>query len=232
MIHKKIRALLTLLCLACWMQAGCKKPADINELAHPIHVDAFTEKKLQAEILNAREERNEYFKTSPDSPLPPEVKLFFKGLEYYPINWKYRFEGPVIRYPEPEKFRMITTDGQKRDAVKYGYIRFVIEQREFTLQVYRLLDMDQKDLLFVPFTDAKTGKETYPAGRYIDLVEKENGVYVIDFNAAYNPSCAYGGTFPCPVTPEENRLKIDIPAGEKILPLASKMGETQHPSPG
>jgi uncharacterized protein (DUF1684 family) len=144
-------------------------------------------------------------------------------LEYYPINWNYRFEGPVQRYPNPQKIRMITTSGETRDAIKYGYIRFVLKGKEFKLEVYRLLDLDEKNMLFVPFIDANVGKETYPAGRYIDLIEKDDGLYVIDFNMAYNPSCAYGGTFPCPITPEENRITVAVPAGEKILPLANKI---------
>jgi uncharacterized protein (DUF1684 family) len=155
--------------------------------------------------------------------LPAELKVIFTGLEYYPINWNYRFEGPVQRYPNPAKIRMITTSGETRDAIKYGYIRFVLKGKEFKLEVYRLLDLDEKNLLFVPFIDANVGKETYPAGRYIDLIEKDNGLYVIDFNMAYNPSCAYGGSFPCPVTPEENRITVAVPAGEKILPLANKI---------
>ncbi|HEY7159659.1 MAG TPA: DUF1684 domain-containing protein, partial [Acidobacteriota bacterium] len=100
---------------------------------------------------------------------------------------------------------------------------FKLKGKEFKLEVYRLLDIDEKNMLFVPFIDSNVGKETYPAGRYIDLVEKDDGLYVIDFNMAYNPSCAYGGKFPCPVTPEENRITVPVPAGEKILPLANKI---------
>lgn len=203
---------------------GCNQPSvDRNEIAHPVHVDSFMGKRMEAEILDYRRRRDQDFKQGTDSPLPAELKVIFTGLEYYPINWNYRFEGPVQRYPNPEKIRMITTSGETRDAIKYGYIRFVLKGKEFKLEVYRLLDLDEKNLLFVPFIDANVGKETYPAGRYIDLIEKDDGLYVIDFNMAYNPSCAYGGSFPCPVTPEENRITVAVPAGEKILPLAKKI---------
>jgi uncharacterized protein len=203
---------------------GCNQPsADRNEIAHPVHVDSFMGKRMESEILDYRRRKDQDFKQSTDSPLPPELKVIFTGLEYYPINWNYRFEGPVKRYPNPQKIRMITTSGEIRDAIKYGYIRFVLKGKEFKLEVYRLLDLDEKNLLFVPFIDANVGKETYPAGRYIDLIEKDDGLYVIDFNMAYNPSCAYGGSFPCPVTPEENRITVAVPAGEKILPLAKKI---------
>jgi uncharacterized protein (DUF1684 family) len=203
---------------------GCNQPsADINEIAHPVHVDSFMGKRMEAEIVDYRRKKDQEFKKSADSPLPPELKVIFTGLEYYPINWNYRFEGPVQRYPDPPKIRMITTSGETRDAIKYGYIRFVLKGKEFKLEVYRLLDIDEKNMLFVPFIDANVGKETYPAGRYIDLIEKADGLYVIDFNMAYNPSCSYGGNFPCPVTPTENRITVAVPAGEKILPLAAKI---------
>ena len=207
----------------CGFILSCGPRYDISAIAHSVHLDAFMAKKLESEILDLRKQKDQYFKTSSDSPIPIEIRPAFQGLEYYPIDWKYRFEGPVLRHPNPQKFRMITTSGQWRDAIKYGYIRFKLENQEFKLEVYRLLDMEEKNLLFVPFVDANVGKETYPAGRYIDLKEKPDGLYVIEFNTSYNPSCAYGGSFPCPVTPAENHLPIAIPAGEKILPLAAKL---------
>jgi uncharacterized protein len=217
----KLRRLFIVIFAASFM-IHCQPKSDINALAHPVHVDTFMAKKLEKEISDHRQEKDEYFRTSPDSPLPIELRPVFQGLEYYPVDWKYRFEGPVHRYPDPEKFLIVTTSGEKREALKYGFIKFVLNGKQFTLQVYRLLDLEEKNLLFVPFMDSNTGKDTYDAGRYIDLIEKPNGVYVIDFNSAYNPSCSYGGNFPCPVTPQENRLSVAIPAGEKILPIAPR----------
>jgi uncharacterized protein (DUF1684 family) len=203
--------------------AGCKPKQDISVIAHSVHVDSFMQQKLEADLKDLRNQKNEFFKTDKESPLSPQLKAVFTELEYYPPDWNYRFEGPVIRYPNPTKFQMITTSGVWRDAIKFGYIRFELKGKQFKLEVYRLLDLEEKNLLFVPFIDANVGKETYPAGRYIDLVEKADGNYVIDFNTAYNPSCAYGGEFPCPVTPKENHLPIAIPAGEKILSLAAAL---------
>jgi len=207
---------------------GCHTGGDINTVAHPVHIDAFMAKRMEADIVDLRKRKDESFKTSPDSPIPPEIRVVFEGLEYYPINWKYRFEGPVNPYPNPQPFKITTTSGEERDAVKYGYILFHLDGKQFKLQVYRLMDLEVKNLLFVPFVDSNVGKETYPAGRYIDLLEKADGIYVIDFNNAYNPACSYGGDFPCPVTPLENHLPIPIPAGEKNLPLADKMERRAH----
>jgi uncharacterized protein (DUF1684 family) len=210
--------------LLCTFLAACRgaNQADITAIAHPVHVDIMSAKKLESELLQMRRQKDEFFKTSSESPLATEVRVAFKGLEYYPINWKYRFEGPVRRYPNPPRFRMIFTTGESREAIKYGYIQFQVENQNFKLEVYRLFGTKQKDLLFIPFTDSMVGKETYPAGRYIDLIEKPNGMYVIDFNNSYNPYCAYGRNYACPVTPKENRLSIPIPAGEKILSIAPK----------
>ena len=87
------------------------------------------------------------------------------------------------------------------------------------LQVYRMLDDPPSDAesFLVPFRDKTSGKETYPSGRYVNLEGPPGGPYVLDFNVAYNPSCAYGDVqrFACPVTPSENRLDVRIEAGER-----------------
>jgi hypothetical protein len=69
--------------------------------------------------------------------------------------------------------------------------------------------------LFVPFADLTTGEETYSAGRYLDIVPTSTGIYTIDFNYAYNPTCAYNASYECPYPPASNRLKVPILAGEK-----------------
>lgn len=69
--------------------------------------------------------------------------------------------------------------------------------------------------LFVPFADLTTGKETYPAGRYLDIRPTSTGFYNVDFNLAYNPTCAYNASYDCPYPPASNRLKVEIRAGEK-----------------
>lgn len=90
------------------------------------------------------------------------------------------------------------------------------------LNLYQSQDLLQneqyKTYLFLPFTDATTGKESYHAGRYIDLKMEDiiDGKVVIDFNKAYNPYCAYvTGRYNCPIPPSENNLSIAIIAGEK-----------------
>lgn len=77
--------------------------------------------------------------------------------------------------------------------------------------------------LFVPFADVTTGKETYSAGRYLDIPPTGTGLYTIDFNKAYNPTCAYNDAYECPYPPPSNRLKVAVRAGEKA-PADDKPG--------
>lgn len=165
-----------------------------------------------------RDSRDEVFKSDPESPLLPQDRADFEGLEYWPPDPAYYFAGPIQFYADPERFTIVATSGQQRPCEKIGRIAFTIDGNRRTLQVYRLLDQPPgTDGLFLPFMDATTGKETYPAGRYINLDGPPGGPYVLDFNQAYNPSCAYGSPerFACPVTPPENRLDVPIPVGER-----------------
>src|ERR1051325_8637850 len=129
--------------LSALLMFACKPKQDISMIAHPVHVDSFMQNKLEAELSDFRKRKNEYFKNDKESPLPPQLKAVFNGLEYYPPDWNYRFEGPVIRNSDPVKFQMITTSGVWRDAIKFGYIRFAMQGKEFRLEVYRLLDMEE-----------------------------------------------------------------------------------------
>jgi len=78
-------------------------------------------------------------------------------------------------------------------------------------------DTSREKYLFLGFTDQTTGKETYNTGRYIDLVELPDGDYVVDFNLAYNPYCAYNPRYTCAIPPSENKLPFKVRAGERIF---------------
>jgi hypothetical protein len=139
-------------------------------------------------------------------------------LPYFPINLRFRFEGPITRYNKRETFDIIASDGEKRKTLRYGYFEFRLDGKAHRLQVYKLLDLgpEYSNSLFVPFTDATSGLESYGGGRYIDLEERKDNHYTVDFNLAYNPSCAYGKRgYSCPIPPAENRLPVRIEAGEK-----------------
>ena len=182
--------------------------------------------ELQAdrEIIEAiqtfRNERGHFFKTAPNSPLEEFDKRQFKGLKYFPIDLRYRFEGTIDRYiiniNDPKYYAIFPTNkGPRKRYVRYGKFRFTLEGREYSLELYKSIG---SDIIFIPFYDKTNGKETYEGGRYLDAEILMPGYRIIvDFNYAYNPSCVYNEKFVCVFPLEENRLKIEIPAGEKMF---------------
>ena len=168
------------------------------------------------ELTAMRADRDRYFVDDPASPLTAEARESFAGLDYYAPNEAFYFVGEIEFLRAPEPLTMTTTAGQQREAERVGVLHFSADSERYSLQVYRLLDSEG---LFLPFQDATTGSETYDAGRYINLVptSPRGGPWVLDFNRAHNPSCAYGDPerFACPVTPPANRLALRIEAGER-----------------
>jgi uncharacterized protein (DUF1684 family) len=172
--------------------------------------------RQQDPVYKERTEKDAFF-MSDSSPLLPNDKQAFHGLRYYPVDPSFRFTVRLQRYPAPARVRLGTNTGEIRTGLRYGYFDFQVGGQNCRLQVYRLeeaLDAGSS-ALFIPFRDATSGHETYGAGRYIDLKENTSGIYDLDFNRAYNPSCAYNSQFSCPVPPAENTLKAPIRAGEK-----------------
>lgn len=169
-------------------------------------------------IIKYRNQKNLDFLQADWSPLLPEDTSSFKGLNYYPIDLTYRFEGSITKYDTALQDTIIGTKGDLRPALKYGYFYFKYKSKPYRLEIYKILkdDPEYQKYLFLGFTDATTGKQTYGAGRYIDLTENDSNHYVIDFNLAYNPYCAYNPKYTCAIPPEENRLPFPVTAGEKI----------------
>lgn len=100
--------------------------------------------------------------------------------------------------------------------LRYGQFHFTVDGKECVLTAYQ--SADHPEHLFLPFKDATNGTETYGAGRYIDVSAQPDASvhYVIDFNLAYNPYCAYNPAYSCPVVPRENFLTVPIRAGERV----------------
>ncbi len=145
-----------------------------------------------------------------------------KLLNFYPVNKIYRVVARFERAKDGKWFSMETSGTQKKVFRVYGTIYFTIHDTAIQLNIYQsqsLMTRDEyKDYLFLPFTDLTSGEETYASGRYIDFTFKDiiDNKVVIDFNRAYNPSCAYvSGKYNCPIPPRENNLSVVILAGEK-----------------
>ncbi len=167
-------------------------------------------------IISKREDH--FFKAAHNSPLEESQKPYFKGLHYFPIDLMYRFEGVIERYiiniNDPKYYAtFLTNKGPKKRYIRYGKFKFTLEGKEYTLELYKSI---LGDAIFIPFYDKTNAKETYEGGRYLDaeILMPEYRI-VIDFNYAYNLSCAYNEKFVCVLPSEENRLNIEIRAGEK-----------------
>jgi len=176
------------------------------------------ETKLQEQqVLKWRKERDEFFKSHQRSPLTPQEKKNFKGLKYYPFDSKYVFYGPIERYilhvNNPKYYAtFLTNKGINKRYIRYGKFHFVFNGKEYIIEIYKSI---LSDFLFIPFKDKTNEKETYEGGRYIDAEILPDYKMVLDFNLAYNPSCAYNEKFVCVLPPKENMLGIEIQAGEK-----------------
>lgn len=163
-----------------------------------------------------RGHRDEYFGADEHSPLSHGQRHGFTGLSYYPERPDLRFEvalnRPAERAPAVE---LATSTGETQPFNPAGTVDVTVDGQPITLTVYRQPDRGR---YFLPFRDATSGSETYGVGRYLDPQEQPDGTIVVDFNYAYNPYCAYGDDWSCPIPPAENIVAIPIHAGEKLLP--------------
>ncbi len=170
-----------------------------------------------------RKEKDYFFKTDSDSPIPAAIRERFQGLEYFPPDPAYRIPVRLVKLPVPEPVTLATSKGVPRPMVRYGSFEFEIDRVKQRLYAYKAVPQPghhhQQDSLFVPFRDATSGKEAYGAARYLDLDESPSGEVVLDFNLAYNPYCAYSDDYVCPFPPKENWLTVPIRSGEKSFPL-------------
>lgn len=173
--------------------------------------------KWKEDIRFEREEKDKFFKLHPQSPLSFDDRQKFKGLNYYSPDPDYRFEIALHEHKPKEIIKIEDTQGNERKFLRWGEFEFTINGTLCKLQVYK--SSAEEERLFVPFRDVTSGKETYGAGRYLDLDQEQHqtfqGNWILDFNQAYNPWCAYSDRYACPFVAPENWLKVAIQAGEK-----------------
>ena len=167
---------------------------------------------------NFREKYKREFTKTADSPLKKED---LKYLRFYDPDSSFRVHATFTRVRNSQSFEMPTYSGTKKTFVKYGKVRFRLNGKKQTLTIYRSLSLQTlpqyRDYLFLPFKDKTSGNDTYGGGRYIDLKTSDvkDGAFLLDFNKAYNPYCAYSEGYNCPIPPKENSLVVPIEAGEK-----------------
>jgi uncharacterized protein len=168
-----------------------------------------------------RTARNELFSSHPDSPLAPEQRAEFAGLAYYPYDPAWRVVGVLDRAVERETFAVdLPAEGMCR-YTRVARIRFTLDGQTAELSAFWIEGYGGG--VFVPFRDATGGRTTYGGGRYLyDTIKGADlGVgaeqIVLDFNYAYNPSCAYNDHWVCPLSPPENWLPFAVEVGERVF---------------
>ncbi len=140
----------------------------------------------------------------------------YKGLEWFPVDFKYRYELALTPNPAADTVIIQSTRGNERRAVRVGWFDFKVNGKACRLEANRLLEPGvDENSLSVFFRDATTGKTTYEVGRYVDPQLLPDGRWVLDFNNAYNPACAVSDHYNCPIPPKTNMLAVAIHAGEK-----------------
>lgn len=172
-----------------------------------------------------REARDELFGTHPQSPVEPDERATFPGLRYFDPDPSYRVRAQV----EPgDGSELLIETGGDDGAIRFrraARLAFELHGQPCTLTVLSLIQYAGG--LFVPFRDLTSGRETYGGGRYLfDTAKNTDGLVlevasgsrdvVIDFNFAYNASCAYSPRWACPLAPPENHLKVAVRAGELV----------------
>ena len=149
--------------------------------------------------------------------LDPKSPRFaeYKPTPHFPIDLAYRFVAPLTENTKADTVIILSTRGNERRALRVGWFDLNVGGKPVRLEAHRLLEpgVDEKSVS-VFFRDATTGKESYGVGRYVDPEPLPDGRWLIDFNMAYNPACAYSPHYNCPIPSKANTLKIAIRAGD------------------
>jgi len=164
--------------------------------------------------LKTQKKLNKHYQDTLTSPLPKEDVSTFKGHPFYKPKKNLILKADFERTPDAKPFQMPTSTDRLPIYTQYGIAIFVIDGKEYKLNVYQ--NQKYKETLFLPFYDLTNGDTTYGGGRYLDLPYPKRGKIKIDFNRAYHPYCAYSDRYSCPIPPVENRLDLKILAGVKL----------------
>jgi len=174
-------------------------------------------------LQNFRQSRDDLFAKHPQSALDQEQKQQFLGLRYFLFNPSMCIEAVVETDVEPQILSVAMNAEETMTMTTVARLHFTLEGINVALSVYWLNIYGGG--LFLPFRDTTSPAESYGGGRYLfdtikgsDFLPASGALGIerimLDFNYAYNPSCAYNDRWVCPLAPFENRLNVPIHAGE------------------
>lgn len=203
------------LSLAHWRRTVAELYADVRHGVAAEH---------SADALRFRHERDRLFREHPQTPLAEQRRAGFQGLDYFSYDPAWRIMGELEPLPTPQTFQAILSEGTMR-YTRIARIHFSTQVHSAILSLYWIEGYGGG--IFLPFKDATNNHETYGGGRYLydsikgaDLGAFEREI-LLDFNYAYNPSCAYNNSWVCPLPQPENTLPFRVTAGEKSYPAAN-----------
>jgi len=151
-------------------------------------------------------------------PERPE-KRSFDHLLYFPPDRSYAVNARLVVHKKPEEIEMLTSRDLKKTFYRYAKIEFRLGGKDQELSAFKSdLTGEGSGYLFIPFRDATTSRETYGAGRFLEIEEPDEEHFVLDFNRAFNPLCNYSPAYNCAIPPRENHLQVAIRAGEMTYP--------------
>lgn len=197
--------------LAHWRRTVAELYAEVRALSHD-------DPSRAAERF--RRERDRLFIEHAQSPIALAYRRHWRGASWFAYDPKWRVSATYVSAREVTTFEIpLVSDGVLRCS-RTGAVRFEIAGNAAELALYWLEGYGGG--LWLPFADATSGEVTYGGGRYLydtikgaDLGATTNA-FVLDFNFAYNPSCAYDERWSCPLSPPENRLAFAVTAGERL----------------
>jgi uncharacterized protein (DUF1684 family) len=140
-----------------------------------------------------------------------EARRNFKGLHWFPVDTSYKVTARLEAFPEPKEIAVPNVLGGSFKMKSPGILKFALNGKECSLTPV----LEDDGTLFIIFNDKSSENETYKAGRFLYADKPVNGEAILDFNKAENPPCAFTAFATCPLPRPENRLNVEIKAGEK-----------------
>lgn len=142
----------------------------------------------------------------------------FEGIRRFPVDAAYRVQAVLEKADSSNKISITNVLGQTSQRPSPGVLVFTLQGEK-----HRLTPILEGDELFIIFSDATNGKETYGGGRFLYARPPDaDGRVMVDFNKSYNPPCVFTPYATCPLPPMQNVLPVAIRAGEKNYEVAAK----------
>lgn len=141
----------------------------------------------------------------------------------FPESPQFVVRGQFEERPTPATAELFSIDGQPRHLLEVGTITSKLLGKAFVLRAFVSPAEPNAMSLVVPFLDGTSGRETSALGRYLSVSRDGKSKSVsLDFNQSFHPLCLYTPSLTCPLPPPENRLAVEVRAGERLRPLTQQ----------